>query len=358
MHIALIVDEERLESEESLYQGICTGLIANDVQLTVVLPEPAGDVLVSEPDEIERIEVRMKVPPWMRRSRAHQIAGMLEAGVPDLLHAVGEDAWKVGLDLARVLDRPVTLDLWAAEQVARVPHSRSAKRVAAYIAPTEPIAESLRQRVDAELVSHVPIGVVVPSSVPSVLQRHDESIGLAIVGTGRDMPAYRAMLTGLSRVTRELPQIQACLELRGPFEHEIWRLARRLDLLGHISTIVNAARHRPLLTGCDLIIWPEQLGIVRSLLLEAMASGLPVLAAWDPNLDMLIHQQTAHLVGEPDPDEWARRLRQLLGEPEAARRLGASARAWVETNNLLDDHVAALQRAFGQVISGGAHVFA
>ncbi len=358
MHIALIVDEERLESEESLYRGICAGLIANGVQLTVVVPKPAGEVLAQEPDEIERIEIRMKVPLWMRRTRAHQVAGMLESGVPDLLHAMGEDAWKVGLDLARVLDRPVTLDLWAAEQVARVPHSRSSKHVAAYVAPTEPIAELLRQRVDAELVSHVPIGVVATSSVPSVLQRHDESIGLAIVGTGRDIVAYRAMLTGLSRVTRELPQIQACLELRGPYEHEIWRLARRLDLLGHISTIVNAARHRPLLRGCDLLIWPERLGVVRSLLLEVMASGLPVLAAKDPNLDMLIHQQTAHLVDEPDPDEWARRLRQLLGEPEAARRLGASARAWVATNNRLVDHVSGLQRAFGQVISGGAHAFA
>ena len=111
------------------------------------------------------LQVRMHVPPWMRRSRARQIAGTLANATPDLIHAIGEQAWTVGLDLARVIDRPVTLDVWSADLLKRVPPGRAAARVAAYIAATEPLADALRDRVEPGLVSVVPMGVRMPRSL-------------------------------------------------------------------------------------------------------------------------------------------------------------------------------------------------
>ncbi|MHC4415444.1 MAG: glycosyltransferase family 4 protein [Planctomycetota bacterium] len=361
MHVGLIIDEERLACEQSLHDRVSVGLVEAGVRLTRVVPhtrpviEPGAGEKPKAP--AARVEVRMNVPPWMRRGRAHRLAGAMESAVPDLLHAVGEQAWRVGLDLAKVIDRPVTLDVWSAEQARRVPHSRVASRVAGYIVPTEPMAEALRQRVDTELVSVVPTGIVVPREPHTVLVDPEDAIALAIIGSGQDVGAYKAMLSGLSHLTVDFPQIQACLELRGAHEHDIWRHARRLDLLGHVSAIVDAALHRSLLTGCDILVVPERNGEVRSLMIQAMACGMPLVASDDPFLDMLVADQTAIVVGEADPDEWARQLRRLLVEPELARNLGASARAWVANRHRMGDHVAKLLAAFEQVLSGGAHSF-
>jgi glycosyltransferase involved in cell wall biosynthesis len=230
--------------------------------------------------------------------------------------------------------------------------------VAAYIAPTEPIADALRQRLDPDLVSMVPFGVELPPEARNVLADREEAISLAIIGSGLDATSHRPILTALSRLTKEFPQIQACLELRGPHEHEIWRQARRLDLLGHISTIDDAAQHRTLLTGCDILMVPERLGQVRSLILAAMALGMPVMAGDDPYLDMLTADQTAIIVEPDDADAWADNLRLLFTDPDLAGRIGGAARSWVAEHHRTEDYVTGLEAAFRQVLSGGAHTFA
>ena len=315
MHVALIIDQERLLHEQAMLHHASVGLTAQGAQLTSILPELTADEApaVHPPVEASReLAVRMKVPPWMRRPRAHELASALEGGLPDLVHAVGEQAWTVGLDLARAIDRPVTLDVWSADQAHRAPHNRATSHVAGYIAPNEPIADTLRQRVDPDLVTVVPFGVELPDEPRPVPDCSQEVISLAIIGSGQEPAEYQAMLTALSGLTKEMPRLHACLELRGPCEHEIWRQARRLDLLGRISPIVDAALHQPLLTGCDVLVIPERLGQVRSLILHAMALGMPVVAGDDPYLDMLVPDETALIVSHPEADEWADQLRAVL----------------------------------------------
>ena len=361
-HLALIIDHERLVRERALLERMSLGLSEHGCRVTAIIPQAAR--IEDEPEAdlpltaAGHIWARMKVPPWMRRVRTRRVADALGSSEPELLHAVGEEAWSLGLDLAKILDRPVTLDVWSAEQVRRVPHSRSTSHLAAYIAPTEPIADALRQRLDPGLVSMVPLGVELPPEARNVLANREESISLAIIGSGLDATSHRPLLTALSRLTKEFPQIQACLELRGPYEHEIWRQARRLDLLGHISTIDDAAQHRALLTGCDVLVVPERLGQVRSLILAAMALGMPVMASDDPYLDMLAADQTAIIVEPDDPDEWADNLRRLFTDPDLAARIGGKARSWIAEHHRPEDHVRRLAAAFRQVLSGGAHTFA
>ncbi len=360
MHVVLIVDHDRWRREHALVGRLVAGLRDLDVQITAILPEAArSDAIDDEPplEGVAEVYTPMQVPPWMRRARARRTAASLPAGVPDVIHAIGEEAWRVALDLARELDLPVTLEVWTAELINRVPPGRAAARVAGYIALSDPIAEALRHRVDAHLVSVVPIGVEIPAQPREVLTNRDDSMTLAILGSGRDLVGYRAVLTGLSRLISDLPQIQACLELRGPGEHEIWRHARRLDLLGHISSVVDAAMHRPLLTGCDVLVLPERQGQVRSIVLEAMAAGMPAVAADDPYFDILVPDQTALIVDHAVPDDWTDKLRSVLTDPAVAPRLAATARSAVADYHRPADQAERLAAAFRQVVSGGAHAF-
>ncbi len=130
-----------------------------------------------------------------------------------------------------------------------------------------------------------------------------------------------------------------------------------LSLLGHISAIDDAALLRPLITGCDVFVIPERFGQVRSLLIQAMAFGMPVVASDDPFLDMLVGDETALIVSEADPDEWADQLRRVITGPDLAHRLGASARSWVADHHQSQDQIGKLVAAFEGIMSGGAHNF-
>ena len=133
MHVALIVDEERLVQEHPTLNRLSIGLISEGVQLTRVIPE----TLAASIDESEqrmalaaKLVAPMKVLPWMRGERGGRLAEALERDPPDVLYAVGDAAWAVGRDLASEMDRPLAIDLWSAAQVRRAPRGRGWSPVA------------------------------------------------------------------------------------------------------------------------------------------------------------------------------------------------------------------------------------
>jgi glycosyltransferase involved in cell wall biosynthesis len=97
---------------------------------------------------------------------------------------------------------------------------------------------------------------------------------------------------------------------------------------------------------------------MRSLILEAMAYGLPVVMSHDPVLDMLVDGETAAVVGGLDAGEWARSLRRLLAEPENAREIGRAARERIQRHHRSTVQVEQLLEAFQRVAAGGAYPFA
>lgn len=358
VHIALIIDDERLLHERIMLSRLCVGLIDVGCTLTRIVPaqpETTGD----EPGHSElglaaRINVPMNVLPWMRKQRAQGIAQTLQRAMPDVLYAVGYESWQVALDLTKQIERPVALNVWCTQLLRQLPHHRSAEYINAYIAPTRRLVDALRERVEPELVSYVPQGVAVPPEPWPVFAGADQTVSLAVVGGGADLVSYRALLGGLSRVFGEHGNVHVFMELRGPQQHEIWRHANRLEMLSRVSAITDAAQFRTLLTQCDVLILPERMGELRSLVLEAMAMGLPVIAARDPMLNMLVSGETALVVEEPEPEPWSEAIRKLLSSHDFARELGLAGRRYVQENHRSSDQVAALLETLGQVVHGGS----
>ncbi|MHC5113525.1 MAG: glycosyltransferase family 4 protein [Planctomycetota bacterium] len=361
MHVALILDEERLGHEHRTLTRLAIGLIGEGLTLTRIVPEMPESPALDEDEQrvglAQRLEAPMSVLPWMRKDRTGRIVEALDKSPPDVLYSVGEDTWGLGLDLARGLQRPIAIEVWAPNQIRRVPRGRAAAPIAAYIAPTAPIAEALAERVDPELVCVVPPGVGLPAEPRTILADPERSVALAIVGGGRDVAAYRALLTGLSGVIRRMPQVQVFLELDGPNDHEIWRHAQRLEMLENVSTITHAGDHRGLLTRCDAMLVPEQYGELRSIVLEAMSFGLPIIASADPFLDMLVDGETASIVSPPEPEEWNRHLLRLLTDPESARALGAGARERIATAHRSSDQITDLVEVLKRIVSGEVYPF-
>lgn len=363
MHVVMIIDEERLAHEGPMLDRIGAGLIDEGIEVSRIVPDDLSaeqaEQIVSDVAFTAQLETPMSVPPWMRRVRAERLAADLVSAAPDVIQVVGRGAWKVGFELAREIDRPLAIDVWSLGLARRAPRGRSAARVGAYLVPTKPIAKAVRQRrVDRELVSLIPLGVIVPAQSRKVLANTSEQIALAIIGSGRDVAAYRALLTGLARLVRDFPQLHICLELRGPHAHHIWRHAQHLELLGHISAIPDAAPHAPLIASCDVLVIPERFGEIRSLVLETMAAGVPIIASEDPAFDALVSGETATIVRQPTAAQWATELRRLFLQPERARELGAAGRNLVTAHHRVQDQIAALVATFRKVLSGDVYAFA
>ena len=359
MHVAMIIDEERLLHEQLMLNRLVIGLIDHGAQVTRIIPDVVSAETIDAGEQrialTPRIQIPMRVLPWMRRTRAERLAEVADQRPFDLVYAVGEQAWSIGLDLSRTIEQPLALNVWAASLIRRVPRARHQGRIGCYITPTPTLASKLGRRVERDLVSMVPMGVSVPREPRNVLAERENAIGLAVIGGGRDTSAYESLLAALSRIVREWPQVQIVLELRGPRAHEIWRQARRLDLLSHISTISDAAHHRSLLTRCDGLLIPERSGEMNSLILDAMAMGLPVVANEDANLDMLCPEAGTRLLDDPSPDSWYRNISTLIKNPEDARAAGMKGRDLVARRYRSIDQVERLMQTFEMTMSGGSY---
>ena len=91
MHVALIIDQERLRREQAMLHRVSAGLTEHGAQVTAIVPDDTA----IETDDYDRaivasaqIPTRMRVQPWMRKLRARQLASVMASGLPDVLYAV------------------------------------------------------------------------------------------------------------------------------------------------------------------------------------------------------------------------------------------------------------------------------
>jgi sugar transferase (PEP-CTERM/EpsH1 system associated) len=104
-----------------------------------------------------------------------------------------------------------------------------------------------------------------------------------------------------------------------------------------------------LLRGLDAFVLPSLAEGISNTILEAMASGLPIVAtAVGGNVELLDHGITGTLVPAAEVDTMARALLDDLADPAAARARGAAARAAVQRRFSLDSMVA----AYGDLYEG------
>lgn len=358
MHVALMLDADRMREELPLLNRLVVGLMAEGIRVTRLVPEGPVDEFHEQDEARIALTRRVEIPgqsiPWLTRWRAERIAEQLERDPPDCLLLSATDHLPLAARLAERLEIPLAMEVWEARQAMHPPSRRRLAHVSAFIARGERLAETLRGRVDPGLVACVPLGVAIPAEPAQPLPDDGRTLAVAAVGLGEDVPAYAAMLAGLARFLRESDlAINVFLELRDRHDREIWREVRRHDLLGAVSTFQHAAAHRTLLTACDLLLVPERSGVLRSILLEVMVRGVPVIAGLDPFQEALIAGETALLIDAPEPDGWHAALRRVTGDRAAARALGARGRDHVQAHHGSTQQIEQLAEVLRLLRSGG-----
>jgi glycosyltransferase involved in cell wall biosynthesis len=207
-------------------------------------------------------------------------------------------------------------------------------------------------------VVRIPPGVYrADESVEPPLRSPTESLNIVVMGDGRLDRYYEALMEGMVRTRAKLPHAMYFFYSVDADQHAIWQHARRLDLLNQITLVPVDPATRDLMIRADVMIQPQPLGRARTLILEAMAAGRPIIATEDPVLDYLRANETAALMPHAVPDAWATLLAQLVIEPARFIALGESARQYVNTHHTASQFIARTMELYQQVVTPTALPF-
>jgi len=344
MHTALLTNTAWLDDELTAFQQLTVGLVDEQVKLTRIMPADVGGSGLGLGDSSlfgRKLTWKESKFAAINHRRIVRLCDAIDHEGVELLHALHGDLWQPAAVIGDQLDLPVIFTAnssqdihQAVKLVKQLDPTRSV-----FCATTEPIAAELRERTQ-NLVRVETVVAGVHAGEPHLSSRTPgEALCIAVCGDGMMDDPYQQLLEGIALVIADRPEVQFFFDGQRTDQHQIWKAAQRLNLLGNLSFVPRRLGHREMLLMADAIVHPQSLERSRSVTLLAMAHAVPVLAAADEILDYLVPNHTAWVIDEPDAGAWADLLMRLVRHPEDAADLGMRARAWVHDERLASDQI-------------------
>lgn len=355
MHALLLADGPFAEHERALLERIAAGLLGEGVRTTVALPRNAGAnfSLVSDP-----IRYSNRGLIFTQRIRAQQVAARIAGsadprGLVSVVHVLGGGAWAMGQELAEIFDAALALEIWRGGLIDRATPLKPGGTHLALIAPDKPIERAL---IDAGITLPVrvaPWGAYAPPR-PTPILKPDRNVSIVFCSSGRDTDRCRDAFEGASRVIGERDDAMLFVAESAARRVGLWAMAERAGILDRISLMDRLEDRRDLVLRCDVLLYPDSRHEQRTILLDAMAHGLVVIASPDPMVSVIQDQVTAVCPAAQTPAGWADALRARLADRPGSVALGLSAREYVRQNRRASVHIAALLDAYSDLIRSDA----
>jgi glycosyltransferase involved in cell wall biosynthesis len=206
----------------------------------------------------------------------------------------------------------------------------------------------------SERILDIPNGVDVAVYHPAAVDERErlrDALGLPPgtmwVAVGRLHPVKRFDL--VIRALAELPSGNLVLVGDGPEARRLGGLARELGVSERVQ-FAGLARNVPdYLRAADGFLLPSAGEGLSNALLEAMACGLPCLAAPASGVAQLLSEQRGVVVDGDDPGAWADAMRSLAADGRIGAEMGARAAAHVRSSFALESTADALVAAYRMI---------
>ncbi|MCE9536940.1 MAG: glycosyltransferase family 4 protein, partial [Nitrospirae bacterium] len=175
-----------------------------------------------------------------------------------------------------------------------------------------------------------------------------DALVVGSVGWLTDIKGHEHLITAVALLKKDVPSLHLVIVGSGDRKEALLLLAESLGLhlLGHRDDVDLC------LAGMDLFVLPSLNEGMGRALIEAMASGLPVIASRVGGIPAVIdHERTGLLVPPGDAGALAGALRRLLDQPEWARQLGAAASRSVDSRYGSLSMVHAIESIFAEALT-------
>lgn len=362
MRVLMMADESFATREHAMLRRVEVGLMDDGVRVVRAVPDQAADpgkstlaTTVAYHDTnwrfVERAHARRLIREISLVEPPLAPAGADPADLLDMVHAWGDACWSIAIDVAAATGAALAFELWSRESVKRI---KATERRVAQTAPGVRgvwLAPNARLRAAADEQSpDWPVRGAywgVHAGEHTHHQRRDDApIGISIISSGRDETAIRPVLDALSRWSgRE--GLLIFLDDAAVRNHPgVWKHAQRLGLLDDISIIADMESRRDLILETDVLIVPDALGEIRSIILDAMCSGIVVVARTDPFVEVTAVPDIALLVETPTEEAWRTALDRVIDDPQEIDRIGAKARQGVVRDRPVHKQVESILAAY------------
>jgi glycosyltransferase involved in cell wall biosynthesis len=179
---------------------------------------------------------------------------------------------------------------------------------------------------------------------------------VATVARFHPVKDHATLLRAFAGVATELADVDLLLAGEGPLRPDLERLATELGIDGRLRFLGVRSDVPELLQASDVFALASVSEAASLTLLEAMASGLPVVVTnVGGNPEIVRHGVEGILAPRGDAPAIAAALRTLLDDPVTAAAMGAAGRARVEERYQLRQTVAAYYALYRRVTGGVRH---
>jgi glycosyltransferase involved in cell wall biosynthesis len=177
------------------------------------------------------------------------------------------------------------------------------------------------------------------------------AIGTLIRSKGHDVT-----LRSIAELSSEFPRLRCRIVGEGPELVNLQNLAQQLGIAERVEFVGRQTRTEiaAILRGAQIFALPSHYEGLGCVYLEAMASGLPVIAYRGQGIqEMIRHNDNGILLSEQTPENAPRALaavlRTLLKNDEMRRKMGLSARRTIVGGYTLRHQAQGLARIFENV---------
>jgi glycosyltransferase involved in cell wall biosynthesis len=182
-----------------------------------------------------------------------------------------------------------------------------------------------------------------------------DEILYTVVGTLKEQKGHRYLIEAVVPLISRTPRLHILIvgdgELRGRLEEQV----RASAIEEHVHFLGNRSDVPAILSASDAFVLPSLWEGLPMALIEAMASGLPVIATQVSGSQQVVEQDHSGILVPPgEVLPLCQAIEYLLTDPEQARQLGKSARQRIEeaysARRQAEEHLNLYHRKWGELI--------
>jgi glycosyltransferase involved in cell wall biosynthesis len=172
---------------------------------------------------------------------------------------------------------------------------------------------------------------------------------VSVVATLKEQKGHRYLMEAMTSIVPRYPDLHILFIGDGELREELQAQVQRLNLDDHVHFLGNRSDVPELLAASDLFVLPSLWEGLPMALLEAMATGLPIVATEvSGTVQAMVPNETGILVPPGDAQRLVKAIEQVLSDPARAQEMGAAARRRVEAEfsaqEQADEHLALYHR--------------